>query len=105
MSDRRAPERIRTADAAAILGVEPRTVQALASRGELPDAARIGGVWTFSEAALRSYIRERTSCRTDQKRRNTHTGAAGRYGPGSPLADVNIERAFEQARLRLRERA
>lgn len=101
MSARPAPERIRTTDAAAILGVEPRTVQALALRGELPDAARIGGVWTFSEAALRNYIRERTSCRKDQRRQSTHTGATGRYGPGSPLADVNIERAYELAMSRL----
>jgi hypothetical protein len=49
------PERIRTTHAAEILGSTPRTVQALALRGELPDAARIGGVWTFSEAALRRY--------------------------------------------------
>jgi len=105
MSDRVEPERIRTARAAAILGVELRTVQALALRGELPEAARIGGVWTFSETALRNYIRERTQCPQDRKRQNTLTGGATRYGRGSPLQDENSVRALEQARQRLRSLA
>lgn len=97
MKERPKPERIGTADAAAILGRTPRCVQALALRGKLPDAAKIGGGWSFTESALRNYIREQTACPPDQKRQNTPIGGMGRYGPGSPLADVNIERAYEQA--------
>lgn len=51
----RIPERIRAHHAATILGVELRTVQALAARGELPGAAKIGGLWTFDESALRRF--------------------------------------------------
>lgn len=51
-------ERIRADRAACILGIEVRTVQALAMRGELPNAAKIGGVWTFEEAALREWLPE-----------------------------------------------
>ena len=46
------PGRIRSAAAARILGVSRRSVQGLALRGELPGAARIGGVWTFDAERL-----------------------------------------------------
>jgi hypothetical protein len=58
MSARPAPERIRTAHAAAILGVEPRTVQALADRGQIPGAALIGSTYTYCEATLRRFSAE-----------------------------------------------
>ena len=105
MTGRPSPERIRTAHAAAILGVQIRTVQALALRGELPDAARIGGIWTFGEAALRNWIKERTICPQDRRHQNTRTGGATSYGRGLPLQDENIARACEQMTQRLRERA
>lgn len=98
-------ERIQSAEAAAILGVQIRTVQALALRGELPDAARIGGIWTFGEAALRNWIKERTICPQDRRHQNTRTGGAAPYGRGSPLQDENSVRALEQARQRLRNLA
>lgn len=59
-SERLQPERIRVVKAASILGINSRTVQSLAMRGELPGAAKIGGLWTFSESALRKWIEERT---------------------------------------------
>ena len=98
------PERIRADHAAAILGIEKRTVQAMALRGELPNAAKIGGVWTFDEAALRNYIKERIQCPQSRKPLNTPTGAVIRYGRGSRLADGNIEKAYEQAMSKLRGR-
>jgi excisionase family DNA binding protein len=49
-----------TADqAAAILGIPRRTVQALAARGELPGAAKIGRLWTFDIEKLRRLVRQR----------------------------------------------
>lgn len=51
----RIPERIRAHHAATILGVELRTVQALAARGELPGAAKIGGLWTFDVKILNRF--------------------------------------------------
>ncbi|MFH1553543.1 MAG: helix-turn-helix domain-containing protein, partial [Pseudomonadota bacterium] len=81
----RQPERIRAHMAASILGIETRTVQALAARGELPGAAKIGGVWTFDEAAIRNWIKERTTCQKDRRRHGIPTGAAIRSGHGSQL--------------------
>lgn len=51
--------RIQSAAAARVLGVSRRTVQELALRGELPGAARIGGVWTFDAERLTSFVKER----------------------------------------------
>lgn len=98
-------ERIRAAKAAAVTGLEIRTVQALALRGEIPGAAKLGGSWTFDEAALRNWIKERIQCPQDRRRLNTRTGGATSYGRGLPLQDENIARACEQMTQRLRERA
>lgn len=95
------PERIRANRAAAILGVNKRTIQAMALRGDLPRAARIGGLWTFEEAALRDYIEARIqppSKKTDLRLPN-HTD---RF---IPLSDRRAQQACEEARMRLRERA
>ena len=100
-----AAERVRPQAAVTITGLSLRTVQALALRGEIPGAAKLGGSWTFDEAALRNWIKERIQWPKDQKPLNTPIGGAAPYGRGSPLADVNIEKAFAQARSRLRGRA
>jgi hypothetical protein len=42
-----------------MLGVSQRSVQGLARRGELPGAARIGGVWTFDAAGLTAFVTQR----------------------------------------------
>jgi hypothetical protein len=54
-----APHRIQSAAAARILGVSQRSVQELALRGELPGAARIGGVWTFDSERLAAFVSQR----------------------------------------------
>jgi hypothetical protein len=51
--------RIQSATAARILGVSQRSVQGLALRGELPGAARIGGVWTFDAEGLATFVKQR----------------------------------------------
>jgi hypothetical protein len=51
--------RIQSAAAARTLGVSQRSVQELALRGELPGAARIGGVWTFDADRLAAFIKQR----------------------------------------------
>jgi hypothetical protein len=48
-------ERVRPASAAAITGLTVRTVQALALRGEIPGAAKLGGSWTFDVKALKRF--------------------------------------------------
>lgn len=51
-------ERIRAIEVSDILGVELRTVQAMAARGELPGAAKVGKLWTFDEKALVAFLPE-----------------------------------------------
>jgi hypothetical protein len=53
------PPRIQSATEARILGVSQRSVQGLALRGELPGAARIGGVWTFDAERLATFVKQR----------------------------------------------
>lgn len=52
----RAPERIRVEEAAVMLGLTRRGVQAMAARGELPGAAKIGSIWTFDRTKLERFI-------------------------------------------------
>lgn len=44
--------RIRTKEAADMLGISPRTVQSMVARGALPGAAKIGGTWSFDKAKI-----------------------------------------------------
>jgi hypothetical protein len=50
------PERVGTAEAASILGVKPRKLQAMSQRNEIPGAAKIGRQWTYDQAKLRQFI-------------------------------------------------
>lgn len=95
-SERIQPERIRVARAASILGIKSRTVQSMALRGELPGAAKIGGLWTFNENALRKWIEDRT-VKPGPARQSTPGGAEARLGLGSRSTERSIDRAYEQA--------
>lgn len=96
------PERIRANRAAAILGVNKRTIQAMALRGDLPRAARIGGLWTFEEAALREYVEERIqrpSAKAGLRPRPDHADTL------SSLSERRARQACDEASARLRQRA
>jgi excisionase family DNA binding protein len=82
-------ERIRLAEAAEILGVPVRTVQALAARGEIP-AAKVGRLWTFNPDRLRSWLQERETmaCRSGE-RRPAPIGAAKPSGRALKSPAVN----------------
>ncbi|BAL75964.1 hypothetical protein S23_27520 [Bradyrhizobium cosmicum] len=64
MSQPLARQRIKVADAVALLGLEARTIRDMAQRGEIPGAAKPRGVWTFDLALLEDYQRrcEETAC-------------------------------------------
>jgi helix-turn-helix protein len=71
-------ERGITADAAAILGLKPRKLQAMAQRGEIPGAAKLGRLWTFDLAKLRRFVdQQEKACRDSAKPRGAATGATG----------------------------
>jgi excisionase family DNA binding protein len=52
-------ERVKIERAGQILGLQPRTVQKMAQRGELPGAAKLGRRWTFNEDKLRGFVRHK----------------------------------------------
>src|ERR1700674_1294785 len=49
-------ERLTIDDAVAILGLPVRTLQAMASRGRIPGAAKFGRRWTFDLRKLRQLV-------------------------------------------------
>jgi excisionase family DNA binding protein len=76
-------------EAVEILGLPMRTVQAMAARGGLPGAAKIGRRWTFGLAALRQFVKEkeRQACLRGERPRVAVTGVktssgAGRWSTG-----------------------
>ena len=74
-------QRIRTKEAAEMLGVAPRTVQSMTARGLLPGAAKIGGILTFDSGKLRRYLEgEEARCR----RISINAGRSGGCEPPWP---------------------
>lgn len=57
-------ERVRTAEAVAKTGLARRTIQAMAARGQIPGAAKLGSTWTFDKLKLARWIKSReAACR------------------------------------------
>ena len=52
-------ERIKATQAAGVLGVSKRLVTLMASRGELPGAAKIASLWTFDKNKLQDYVTQK----------------------------------------------
>ena len=76
-------ERGTTIEAAAILGLKPRKLQAMAQRGEIPGAAKLGRQWTYDLAKLRRFVEQQekvTACQRSAKPRPDAIGAAEFYG-------------------------
>lgn len=85
-------ERVQTRAASDITGLKVRGIQAMASRGEIPGAAKLGRVWTFNETELRRWIRRRESevCRTSIVARESGM-------PEYRLPAMTEDEAYEQA--------
>ena len=81
-------ERCKTAEAAAITGLDARTLQEKAAAGLIPGAAKIFGRWTYDIAALRRLGTKGHRC-AGSTREAAFTGRVSRSG-GS-----NIARAYE----------
>ena len=65
------PERVRTRKVAAMTGLSARTVQLMAAQGRIPGAAKLGVTWTFSERAVRYWIkRQEALAEAEACRRN-----------------------------------
>jgi hypothetical protein len=78
----RTQERVDKYGASGILGVAPRTVVTMATKGELSGAAKIGRAWTFDAAKLRDYVRRKEieACRRNEMPLPAAIGAMGSSG-------------------------
>lgn len=80
--------RIRLTDAAAMCGLSERTFRAMAARGEVPGAAKLGRLWTFDVERLRTWLEAK-------ERATSIRGAA--YGMAvSPLLAPSIAARYKQ---------
>ena len=78
-------ERITAKQAAAILGLKPRKLQAMSARGEIPGAAKLGRQWTYDLAKLRRFVEQREQACQNEKPRPDATGATKSFGAKSRL--------------------
>jgi hypothetical protein len=98
-------ERVSVEKAAAILGPPMRTLQALAARGEIPGAAKLGGRWTFDIEKLRRLVRQRErETWQSGKPRPDVTGGAIPSGHGLKFVGAKSDGRFTQVTQRLRGR-
>lgn len=80
---RRSPQalrqRVKIADAVAMLGLEARTVRDMAQRGEIPGASKPRGIWTFDRALLEQFNREceAAACQRAQDAQRLQQGVSG----------------------------
>jgi excisionase family DNA binding protein len=103
MGDR---ERVKVEGAMLILGVERRTVQKMAQRGELPGAALMGRLWTFDKEKLHGYVRNKESERWHgQRHRLDVSGKVISSTVGSRSKEKSSSGRFAQAIQNLRHNA
>lgn len=87
------PERVLVSRVCFITGLPPRTVQLLASKGQIPGAAKLGSRWTFNEATVRGWVdQEVKRC---QERTRITTSIAG--APSGMPVLKSAARSYEQA--------
>jgi hypothetical protein len=84
------PERVRIREASLITGLDIRTLQEKAARGEIPGAEKPFGRWTFDVAQLRRLRSKGRTCAVSIK-------GMGYTGRVSKCADSNIASAYERA--------
>jgi hypothetical protein len=83
-------ERCRIREASLITGLDIRTLQEKAARGEIPGAEKPFGRWTFDIAKLRQLRSKGRKCAVSIKE-------AGYSGRVSRSADTSIAQAYERA--------
>ena len=93
-------ERIKATQAAGVLGVSKRLVTLMASRGELPGAAKIASLWTFDKNKLQEYVKERENECLKIKTKISFAGTANITSEPILRASSSRER-YEQAMLKL----
>lgn len=87
-------ERVRAAEVRRMTSLSLRQIQDMAAKGDIPGAAKLGGVWTFDPVRIQLWIREQQ--RICLANRKTSTSEARHGGDVSALPDESIEVAYEQ---------
>jgi hypothetical protein len=102
-------ERVTAKQAAAILGVKSRKLQAMSQRGEIPGAAKLGRQWTYDLAKLRGFVEQREQACQNEKPRLGATGAAEFYGAKFRLkasaSGGRLRQMIQQSQRRAAKRA
>jgi excisionase family DNA binding protein len=94
-------ERIKATKAAEVLGVSKRLVTLMASRGDLPGAAKIGSLWTFDKNKLQEYVTQKENECLKIKTKILFAGTGNITS--EPMLRVNSSRGrYEQAMSKLR---
>ena len=97
-------ERIKASQAAGVLGVSKRLVTLMASRGELPGAAKIASLWTFDLEKLKKWVEEQEKkCqKTTQTETLSFATGSTTYEPAlrENLSKGRYERAISLLRAR-----
>jgi hypothetical protein len=90
--------------AVARLGLGPRTIRSLATKGKIPGAAKLGDVWTFDVVVLEAFIsqRELETWQNGRRPLGDVTGGATRSGVVVKPGVTRNAGHFEQAIQRLR---
>src|SRR5262245_66074351 len=70
-------ERGTAKQAAVILGLKPRKLQAMSQRGEIPGAAKLGRQWTYDLAKLRGFVEQQETATTCQRSARLRRDATG----------------------------
>jgi Helix-turn-helix domain len=95
MPDGSLPRRVRPTMVAQMTSLSVRKVQEMAAAGQIPGAAKIGGVWTFDPDKVLAWTehKKRLTCRAS---RETYTDAATSGGAASRLPAPSIDAAYSR---------
>lgn len=96
-----APERVRTAEAVRITGLDARTLQEKAAAGLIPGARKVFGRWTYDPIILRKL--GRTPCQRSS--RKDSTAGVKSSGRVSRSGASNTAKAYELVLSRSRSGA
>lgn len=86
------PERILLPELARMTGKTPRALQAMAARGAIPSAAKIGRQWTFDRSRVRRWIAS-----AERQWRTTSINETGSGGSKFRWPERSTDEACERA--------
>jgi hypothetical protein len=86
-------------EAASILGIRPRKLQAMSQRGEIPGAAKIGRQWTYDLVKLRGFVSQQEQACHQGTARPRPVATGGEIPSGAALKSVGGSSAGRLTRM------